>query len=115
MLPGFQMHTWHVIWGSNSGKFETINQINQSIMHVNAPQDLDLAMRLQSRVTCPAGKLVVMLQVGSHLLPRSVFDVPIRRDILHRVVRWQRAKAQQVFWLYFPGLSWPFQHLCRRE
>ncbi|KAK9863777.1 hypothetical protein WJX84_002040 [Apatococcus fuscideae] len=34
-------------------------------------------------------------QVGSHLLPRAVFDVPVRRDILHRVVRWQRAKAQQ--------------------
>ncbi|KAK9827149.1 hypothetical protein WJX74_008229 [Apatococcus lobatus] len=34
-------------------------------------------------------------QVGSHRLPRSVFDVPIRRDILHRVVRWQQAKAQQ--------------------
>ena len=34
-------------------------------------------------------------QVGSYTLGGDVFDVPIRRDILHRVVRWQLAKAQQ--------------------
>ncbi|KAI8477377.1 MAG: ribosomal protein L4 domain-containing protein [Monoraphidium minutum] len=28
-------------------------------------------------------------------LPGDVFNVPVRLDILHRVVRWQRAKAQQ--------------------
>ncbi len=34
-------------------------------------------------------------QVGTYTLPGDVFDVPIRRDILHRVVRWQRARRQQ--------------------
>lgn len=57
---------------------------------------LQLATSLHLEATCLFVKLVGMLQVGSHLLPRAVFDVPIRRDILHRVVRWQRAKAQQV-------------------
>lgn len=33
--------------------------------------------------------------VGSYTLGGDIFDVPIRRDILHRVVRWQLAKAQQ--------------------
>jgi large subunit ribosomal protein L4 len=28
-------------------------------------------------------------------LPGDIFNVPVRLDILHRVVRWQRAKAQQ--------------------
>lgn len=34
-------------------------------------------------------------QVGSCQLGGDVFDVPIRRDILHRVVRWQLARRQQ--------------------
>lgn len=34
-------------------------------------------------------------QVGSYTLGGDIFDVPIRRDILHRVVRWQLAKRQQ--------------------
>ena len=37
--------------------------------------------------------------VGEHILPADIFNVPIRKDILHRVVRWQLAKRQQVnFW-----------------
>lgn len=35
------------------------------------------------------------LQVGTYTLGGDIFDVPIRRDILHRVVRWQLAKRQQ--------------------
>lgn len=34
--------------------------------------------------------------VGQTTLPGSIFSVPVRRDILHRVVRWQLAKRQQV-------------------
>lgn len=34
---------------------------------------------------------------GFMLLAGDVFDVPIRKDIIHRVVRWQLAKRQQVF------------------
>jgi len=34
-------------------------------------------------------------QVGTIELGGDVFNVPVRRDILHRVVRWQRAKKQQ--------------------
>lgn len=34
--------------------------------------------------------------VGEHTLPGDIFNVPIRKDILHRVVRWQLAKRQQV-------------------
>ena len=34
--------------------------------------------------------------VGHTTLPGTVFDVDVRRDILHRVVRWQLAKRQQV-------------------
>lgn len=34
--------------------------------------------------------------VGEYTLPGDVFNVPIRKDILHRVVRWQQAKRQQV-------------------
>ena len=34
-------------------------------------------------------------QVGTVTLPGDVFDVPIRRDILQRVVRWQLARRQQ--------------------
>lgn len=30
------------------------------------------------------------------VLAGDVFDVPIRKDIVHRVVRWQLAKRQQV-------------------
>ncbi|KAI3428201.1 hypothetical protein D9Q98_006581 [Chlorella vulgaris] len=33
--------------------------------------------------------------VGSYTLGGDIFDVPVRRDILHRVVRWQMAKQQQ--------------------
>lgn len=33
---------------------------------------------------------------GSIDLPGSVFDCKVRRDIMHRVVRWQLAKKQQV-------------------
>lgn len=34
-------------------------------------------------------------EVGSIVLDGKVFDVPIRLDILHRVVRWQLARRQQ--------------------
>ncbi|KAK9823327.1 hypothetical protein WJX72_001953 [[Myrmecia] bisecta] len=34
-------------------------------------------------------------QVATYTLPGHIFDVPVRKDILHRVVRWQRAKKQQ--------------------
>ncbi|CAH9138888.1 unnamed protein product [Cuscuta epithymum] len=33
--------------------------------------------------------------MGLMVLPGDVFDVPIRKDIIHRVVRWQLAKRQQ--------------------
>lgn len=33
---------------------------------------------------------------GLMALAGDVFDVPIRKDIVHRVVRWQLAKRQQV-------------------
>lgn len=33
---------------------------------------------------------------GFMILAGDVFDVPIRKDIIHRVVRWQLAKRQQV-------------------
>lgn len=33
---------------------------------------------------------------GFMVLAGDVFDVPIRKDIIHRVVRWQLAKRQQV-------------------
>lgn len=33
---------------------------------------------------------------GFMILDGDVFDVPIRKDIVHRVVRWQLAKRQQV-------------------
>lgn len=33
---------------------------------------------------------------GLMVLAGDVFDVPIRKDIIHRVVRWQLAKRQQV-------------------
>uniref|UniRef100_A0A9I9CRT2 Large ribosomal subunit protein uL4m n=1 Tax=Cucumis melo TaxID=3656 RepID=A0A9I9CRT2_CUCME len=33
---------------------------------------------------------------GFMLLAGDVFDVPIRKDIIHRVVRWQLAKRQQI-------------------
>jgi len=33
--------------------------------------------------------------LGSVTLPGDVFNVPVRRDILQRVVRWQLAKRQQ--------------------
>lgn len=42
-------------------------------------------------------------EVGQYALPGSIFDIPVRKDILHRVVRWQLAKRQQVF--HFQGLS----------
>ena len=34
-------------------------------------------------------------EVGQYTLPGTIFGVPIRRDILHRVVRWQLARRQQ--------------------
>lgn len=37
---------------------------------------------------------------GLMLLAGDVFDVPIRKDIIHRVVRWQLAKRQQVILLF---------------
>lgn len=33
---------------------------------------------------------------GCMVLAGDVFDVPIRKDIIHRVVLWQLAKRQQV-------------------
>ena len=33
---------------------------------------------------------------GFMTLGGDVFDVPIRKDIIHRVVRWQLAKRRQV-------------------
>ena len=35
-------------------------------------------------------------EVGQYTLPGTIFGVPVRKDILHRVVRWQLAKRQQV-------------------
>lgn len=35
------------------------------------------------------------MQVGRTELPPDIFGIEVRRDILHRVVRWQRAKKQQ--------------------
>jgi hypothetical protein len=35
------------------------------------------------------------------VLDGDVFDVPIRKDIVHRVVRWQLAKRQQVHTMIF--------------
>lgn len=35
-------------------------------------------------------------RIGEQQLPGTVFDVPIRRDILQRVVQWQLARRQQV-------------------
>lgn len=35
-------------------------------------------------------------EVGQYTLPATIFGVPVRRDILHRVVRWQLAERQQV-------------------
>eukprot|EP00891_Asterochloris_glomerata_P000877 jgi/Astpho2/877/Aster-x0973 len=34
-------------------------------------------------------------RIGEQQLPGTVFDVPIRRDILQRVVQWQLARRQQ--------------------
>eukprot|EP01018_Ginkgo_biloba_P039083 Gb_04540 [translate_table: standard] len=34
-------------------------------------------------------------EIGIAVLAGDVFDVPIRKDIIHRVVRWQLAKRQQ--------------------
>lgn len=34
-------------------------------------------------------------EVGQYTLPGTIFRVPVRTDILHRVVRWQLAKRQQ--------------------
>lgn len=36
---------------------------------------------------------------GFMVLAGDVFDVPLRTDIIHRVVRWQLAKRQQVILL----------------
>ncbi|MFS7915723.1 putative ribosomal protein L4 domain superfamily [Helianthus anomalus] len=38
---------------------------------------------------------------GSHkiVLACGVFNVPIRKDIIHRVVRWQLDKGQQVLYI----------------
>lgn len=40
------------------------------------------------------------------VLAGDVFDVPLRKDIIHRVVKWQLAKRQQVYTLnkelFFP-------------
>ena len=33
--------------------------------------------------------------IGKYVLEGDIFDIPIRRDILHRVVRWQLARKQQ--------------------
>lgn len=38
---------------------------------------------------------------GFMILAGDVFDVPIRKDIIHRVVRWQLAKRQQVVIDYY--------------
>lgn len=38
---------------------------------------------------------------GFMVLAGDVFDVPIRKDIVHKVVRWQLAKRQQVLYGYF--------------
>ncbi|KAL6623227.1 hypothetical protein ACP70R_033106 [Stipagrostis hirtigluma subsp. patula] len=42
---------------------------------------------------------------GHMVLDGDVFDVPIRKDIVHRVVRWQLAKRQQL--LVFEDLQVP--------
>jgi len=35
------------------------------------------------------------MEIGTMVLPEDVFGVPVRIDILHRVVRWQLARRQQ--------------------
>lgn len=44
---------------------------------------------------------------GFMVLSGDVFDVPIRKDIVHRVVRWQLAKRQQVWLSRNMGLKYP--------
>ncbi|KAK9089747.1 hypothetical protein Scep_028829 [Stephania cephalantha] len=69
--------------------------------------------RTQDRYACANPNFVLMVDVGYHedlvipvtnflsedkgymVLAGDVFDVPIRKDIVHRVVRWQLAKRQQ--------------------
>ena len=57
--------------------------------------------------------------LGSCTLPGDIFNVPVRRDILQRVVRWQLAKRQQVRICRPPlqhcsqhkrSLGWVFHH-----
>lgn len=62
--------------------------------------------------SCNMDKLLAFGQVGSYELGADVFGVPIRRDILHRVVRWQLAKRQQVSCQEFSGCS-PFHRRTR--
>lgn len=44
---------------------------------------------------------------GFMVLAGDVFDVPIRKDIIHRVVLWQLAKRQQVVIDYYFRLLVP--------
>lgn len=43
---------------------------------------------------------------GLMVLAGDVFDVPIRKDIVHRVVRWQLAKRRQVGYTTINVLLW---------
>jgi len=57
-------------------------------------------VRYPFRVQYFTPKPVFLYDLDGHVLarrelPGDVFNVPVRLDILHRVVRWQRAKAQQ--------------------
>jgi hypothetical protein len=54
-----------------------------------------LAAEVPAVIEVPLYNLA-MEQVGTYPLPGEVFGQPVRLDILHRVVRWQRAKKQQV-------------------
>lgn len=40
--------------------------------------------------------IAMELQVGRKYLPEDIFGLEVRKDILHKVVRWHRAKKQQV-------------------
>lgn len=42
---------------------------------------------------------------GFMVLAGDVFDVPLKKDIIHRVVRWQLAKRQQVIVNHYKDLK----------
>lgn len=68
-----------------SGTWESSALVPQA-EHVEQGKYRDVETTLFNIDRVPIGKVV---------LPGDVFDVPIRIDILHRVIRWQRANRQQ--------------------